>query len=223
MFRGFSMELSEFYWELLFHNERPWFQAHKEDYIRLLKEPFQALAEDTLAALQRRFPKKELRLHVSRIYRDARRLFGRGPYKEHVWFSIKDVHSTPMGPDFWFEVGASSYSYGVGAFGRAAEMENWRRCIDANPARVERLARRIARQDVFHLGGEDYARLKGDRGALLNPWYNKKWLELSCRHDFGGELLSSGLPELLAEAYAWLMPYYELFMEIYQNRTGDEL
>ena len=26
---------------------------------------------------------------VSRIYRDARRLHGRGPYKDHLWFCVE--------------------------------------------------------------------------------------------------------------------------------------
>lgn len=28
-------------------------------------------------------------LKTSRIYRDARRLFGRGPYKDHLWFCVR--------------------------------------------------------------------------------------------------------------------------------------
>ena len=79
MFQGFSRSASDWFWELIFNNERPWFEAHKEEYIRLLKEPFQALAEDTLAEMRRRYPERDFTLHVSRIYRDARRLFGRGP------------------------------------------------------------------------------------------------------------------------------------------------
>ena len=90
MFQGFSPKASDWFWELIFNNERPWFVAHKEEYIRLLKEPFQALAEDTLAEMRRRYPEREFTLHISRIYRDARRLFGRGPYKDHLWFSIKE-------------------------------------------------------------------------------------------------------------------------------------
>ena len=45
MFRGFSKETSEFLWELSFNNERPWFQAHKEQFELCLNEPFKALAQ----------------------------------------------------------------------------------------------------------------------------------------------------------------------------------
>ena len=114
MFQGFSRSASDWFWELIFNNERPWFEAHKEEYIRLLKEPFQALAEDTLAEMRRRYPERDFTLHVSRIYRDARRLFGRGPYKDHLWFSIKESTARQQGRSLWFELGAAEYSYGCG-------------------------------------------------------------------------------------------------------------
>ena len=79
MFNGFTKETSEFLWELSFHNERPWFQEHKDQYLRVLHEPFHALAEDTRALMAENWPLSDFDLHVSRIYRDARRLFGRGP------------------------------------------------------------------------------------------------------------------------------------------------
>ena len=117
MFEGFTRETSDFLWELTFHNERPWFQEHREQYMRVLHEPFHALAEDTLAEMQRAFPGENFTLHVSRIYRDARRLFGRGPYKDHLWFTLfnSDNRHTE-GPMFWFEISASTFSYGLGFF-----------------------------------------------------------------------------------------------------------
>ena len=78
-FRGFTPETSEYLWDLAFHNERPWFNEHKETFLRVLKEPFDALGRETLDILQSRYPEQPLQLHISRIYRDARRLFGRGP------------------------------------------------------------------------------------------------------------------------------------------------
>ena len=51
MFQGFTMDTSRYLWELAFHNEKPWFEEHREEYLRLLKEPFQTLAEEVLAEL----------------------------------------------------------------------------------------------------------------------------------------------------------------------------
>ena len=135
-FTGFTSEAGEFLWELAFHNEKPWFEAHKEQFLRAVKEPFDALAKETLALVQKKHPDEPYCLHISRIYRDARRLFGRGPYKDHLWFTLwtgEDRHSSPV---FWFELSPASYSYGVGFYTATAEqMAALRRYIDANPAK----------------------------------------------------------------------------------------
>ena len=213
MFEGFSEETSQFLWDLAFHNEKPWFDEHKEQYIRVLKTPFQHLAEDTKAALESATG-DEYDLHVSRIYRDARRLFGRGPYKDHLWFSLRrrDWNGDLC---FYFTLSASSYGYGLGGWMRAHEAENWRRFVDANGAEVERLARRLSRRKDFALGGESYKRPKGDKSGILGEWYNKRDLEIGCQHDYGEALFDTALPEKLAEGYGSLLPYARLFAHAY--------
>ena len=213
MFEGFSEETSQFLWDLAFHNEKPWFDEHKEQYIRVLKTPFQHLAEDTKTALESA-TEDEYDLHVSRIYRDARRLFGRGPYKDHLWFSLRrrDWNGDLC---FYFTLSASSYGYGLGGWMRAHEAENWRRFVDANGAEVERLARRLSRRKDFALGGESYKRPKGDKSGILGEWYNTRDLEIGCQHDFGEALFDTALPEKLAEGYGSLLPYARLFAHAY--------
>ena len=158
-----------------------------------------------------------MRLHVSRIYRDARRLFGRGPYKDHLWFSIKASTMLLEGPMFWFEVGAADYSYGMGFYSASpAQMEAYRRSVDANPSRLERLAKDVA-DHGFKLTGEQYKRQKGSFDSeLLTSWYNRKRMGLEKDFDLGGDAFSERLPEILADEFSKLMPMYEYFMEIYR-------
>lgn len=213
-FEGFTQETSDFLWELAFHNERPWFQEHREQFQHCLKEPFDELAKETLALMEKKYPEETFQLHISRIYRDARRLFGRGPYKDHLWFSIWTGTSKDDNPCFWFEVSASHYSYGAGAWCMSAEqMAGYRAAIDANPAFVEGLARTLEEQKRFRLFGEDYKKPKGDKGELLNKWYNKRWLGFECRRDFGGEILKANLPKRLVDGYSFLMPYYDFMFQ----------
>ena len=221
MFKGFTPQTSNFFWELAFNNERPWFMAHREEFERFLNTPFKALAADTAELMARRFPRRSFRLHVSRIYRDARRLFGRGPYKDHMWFSLKDNDILLEGPCFWFEVGAADYSYGMGFYSAtAAQMAAFRRKVDSNPARFERLAKAAARAG-FSVTGEEYARPKGKISPVIDQWYNRKRLGLELSRDFGGDIFSPRLPELLAEAYEKLLPMYDFFMEIYREEPGS--
>ena len=77
--------------------------------------PMKALADEVYGAFTDRHPDLDLICKVSRIYRDARRLFGRGPYKDHLWLSLTRPHEEGCAePVFWFELGPEGYSYGMG-------------------------------------------------------------------------------------------------------------
>ena len=221
MFEGFTKETGEFLWELSFHNERPWFQAHREQYERSLHRPFHALAQDCWQLMTDRFPDREFGLHISRIYRDARRLFGRGPYNDNLWFTIY-ASDRDEGPCFWFELNAARCLYGLGVWStRPALMEQYRRAIDTNPARFERLARQVERLPGVHIRGEEYKRPKGDRGEYLNRWYNRKYVTAEFSGDFGGELFSPQLPQRLCDTFARLMPLHDFVMEAYETSREE--
>ena len=223
MFTGFTDKTAGFLWELAFNNERPWFLAHKDEFEQVLNLPFKALAADTMELMESRFPGRDLRLHVSRIYRDARRLFGRGPYKDHLWFSIKSSEALLEGPMFWFEIGAADYSYGMGFYSATADqMSAFRRSVDANPARFRRIAQELMSDGRFTVTGEEYAKSKGSHDEVIDLWYNRKRIGLEVSRDFGGEALTPELPRLLADAYAKLMPMYDFFVEFYRVAPPEE-
>lgn len=219
-FQGFSPRTFDFLWDLQLHNERPWFQAHKEEFEETVNRPFRALAFQTLERMTQRFPEKGLQLHVSRIYRDARRLFGRGPYKDNLWFSFqRDTHA--VGPMIWFELNVENYSHGMGHWDRSpAEAEIFRKKIDAHPARFEELVRGIPAG--ARLWGEEYKRPKGDLGELLNPWYNRKTVSVGFESAFGKAVFTPELPDLLADSMAQLVPMFDFFTEVHQQALEAE-
>ena len=223
MFEGFTRETSDFLWELSFHNERPWFQEHREQYRKVLHEPFHALAEDTAAIMRRDYPFAEFDLHVSRIYRDARRLFGRGPYKDHLWFTLfNGANRHTEGPMFCFEISAVSFGYGLGFFDiTPSEMEAFRKRVDANPARFERLAADAMKMRGFHVTGPEYKRQIKDMGPVINPWYNRKRFGLEHTKDFDPALLGPELTGTLCRAYRRLMPLYDYLYECYCAARED--
>lgn len=223
MFSGFSKETGEFLWELSFNNERPWFLAHKERFERVLNEPFKALAHALYEELCRRFPNEDFTAHISRIYRDARRLFGRGPYKDHLWFTLTPAGAGDYGPSFWFEIGAADYSYGLGLWAPTpAAMDGFRRAVAANPAAFERLVTPLSSMKGFALHGEEYRRPKGDLGESVNRWYNRKYLDFGTRHDHDALLYSSALVETMAKDFEKLMPLCRFMTEATRGVAAGE-
>ncbi len=216
MFTGFSEKTGSFLWELAFHNERPWFQEHRQEFEDEVNTPFRALAADCLQRHGERFPDFEGRVHISRIYRDARRLFGRGPYKDHLWFSVKSGRVVREGPDFWFLLEKAQYSYGLGFFAASpVQMDAFRRAVDANPARFLRIAKGVERHG-FSVDGPVYKRPKGrHEEPLIDSWYNRKWLSAEKNFDLGGDAFTEALPRLVTDAWAELMPLHDYLMEVY--------
>lgn len=210
MFTGFSDATIDFLWELRFHNERPWFLEHKQVFLDTLDRPMKALAADVTAALEQAYPDRKWYLHVARIYRDARRLHGRGPYKEHLWFTIERPHERfESVPALYFELAPNYYSYGCGYWDAgAATMAKLRARIDNDPKPLERLARRL-NKSKFVLSGEEFKRPKGDAGKLLNPWYNRKNIAIGYDDNPEGVLFTPQLKGEVLDGFRFLMPYYQ--------------
>lgn len=218
MFEGFTRETGDFLWELTFNNERSWFQEHKAQFERCLKKPLEQLAGETQTLMDDGFPKYSWDVHISRIYRDARRLFGRGPYKEKMWFSLRPFEAGSEAPCLFFEIGAAGYRCGMGFHGASSkDMETFRRAVDANPAGFERIANKILKLNQYFIKGEEYKRPKGDKGEIINNFYNRKWISLEYKKDFGGDILKPEFPRVLTENFSRLMPLYEFMLMAYMS------
>ncbi len=216
MFSGFSEKTGSFLWELAFNNERPWFLEHKQEFEDFVNTPFKALAADSVSLMNTRFPDFSGEAHVSRIYRDARRLFGRGPYKDHLWFTAADSQALRDGPAFWFEISPSSYAWGMGWYSvTPAQMEFLRRSVDANATRFLRLIQTLERKG-WAPSGEPYKRPKAlHDDVLLDDWYNRRWMGTEKSFDWGSTAYSASLTGAVVDAWAELMPFYRYLMEVY--------
>ena len=211
-FRGFTPQAGAFFWELSFHNERPWFLEHKEQFEEAVNRPFRALCAETLRRMREKYPERRFEAHISRIYRDARRLFGRGPYKDNLWFVLFQEEQRNLGPAFWFEIGRTGCSAGVGFWDASpAMMEAYRRQIDANPARFERLLDDIGPD--WKLWGQPYKRPKGEHGERIDPWYNRRSISAGREWDLGGPEEKEDFPAQLEALFTRLMPLFDFVYE----------
>ena len=102
------------------------------------------------------------------------------------------------------------------------QMEAFRRSLDANPARFERIVRKVERGGEFVLTGEEYKRPKGHADDSLGRWYNRKRIGLECSRNHDAALYSPELPGILTDAYAKLMPMYEYFLEFYHSTDSEK-
>ena len=223
MFQGYSDATVDFLWGIRFNNERGWFTEHKEEYLRHVYQPTVELGKEVYDRFAERFPKAGLHLHVSRIYRDARRLHGRGPYKDHLWFSLRPEQGAESHlPVYWFEIAPEGWSYGMGFWNATPTMMAvFRRETEKDPAPMTRLAQQLQAQDTFTLQGRDYARPKTAPSNLLQPWFDKRSIVLCCDRPYDETVCSPALADTLAEGFAFLEPYQRHFAAFCKNGLED--
>ncbi len=213
MFQGFCEQTNDFLWGIRLNNQREWFLANNQTYLDYVQTPMRALAQEVYEAFSAAHEELPLMVRISRIYRDARRLYGRGPYKSHVWFSLRMAgEDWAEQPVFWFEIYPSGYAYGLGIYqARPATMARFRQAVDRDPREMLQLAKAFQAQNRFHLEAEEYKRPKGNPQPPLDQWYNRKSLDLTCSRPVDRLLYSPELVGELAAAFESLMPYHQYF------------
>ena len=95
-----------------------------------------------------------------------------------------------------------------------------RKLIDQDAKPMEKLARQFARQDMFTLTGEEYAKPKGHADDLLGPWYNKRWIGFRCIRPYDAVSASRELLTFAEDGFRFMIPYYQYFDQIYRMADG---
>ena len=214
MFTGFTDETVDFMWGIRFNNERTWFEAHKETYLTHFYRPMTELGDEIYEFIRDKRPDYGLIRKVTRIYRDARRLHGRGPYKDHLWFTLIRGDDSALGsyPALWFELTPDGWSCGMGFWcAKASLMECHRQEILRDPKPLLKLERALKRQDRFALEGPEYRRPKPCPEAELSAWFNKKSLSVSHEEGLCELLYTPQLADQLTQDFLFLKPYYDYF------------
>ena len=225
MFTGFTDETVDFMWGIRFNNERSWFEAHKETYLKAFYQPMRELGEELYEFVREQRPDYGLICKVSRIYRDARRLHGRGPYKESLWFTIEQPgEAWTDRPSFWFELMPDSWSYGMGYWvSKPVTMAKLRARIDRDPATMEELTRKLNGQTEFILDTTDYKKLRSPAPSeILEPWYRAKYFAIGHHEKLTEELFCRDIVERLKNGYTFLLPYYDYFVTLDGDRDPRE-
>ena len=217
MFQGFSDATVDFMWGIRFNNEKTWFEQHKEEYKTTFYQPMKELGEELYAFVREMRPDYGLICKTARIYRDARRLHGRGPYKENLWFCIEQPgEAWTDRPSFWFELTPDGWSYGMGYWvSKPVTMAKLRARIDRDPKPMEELTRRLKEQEEFSLHTVDYKKLRAPAPSeILEPWYRAKYFSIGHEEKLTEELFGREIVERLKRGYTFLLPYYDYFMTL---------
>jgi len=224
-FRGFRPAAMTFLRALKRTNTREWFQAHRDDYEREVREPLVALVEEIDVRLAELAPEivGDPKRSLFRIHRDVRFSSDKSPYKTNAacWFYHGDAgrgvgSTTPHGgAGFYFhmEPGESMIGGGIWMPPRPT-LTRIREHLDEEHASLRRILRDAAFKKRFGALDESAMLTRMPRGYaedhpaadLLRHQSFTVGRSLS-----DAELFSPKLADVLARDYARLVPFVRWF------------
>jgi uncharacterized protein (TIGR02453 family) len=202
------------------HNERPWFEAHREDYEAAVRQPMRELIEEMDVRLARLAPEiiGDPKRSMFRIYRDIRFSADKSPYKTHAscWFYHRDGsravgrESAGGGAGFYFQIAPGDSFTGGGMWMPPREaLLALREAIAEDPKGFARIATdgRLARR----FGGlSEEAVLRRVPRGFASDHPAARWLTFQSfvtgRALTDAQAVSARLPVLLEADFRLILP-----------------
>jgi len=214
-----SEQTLQFLIENKIENSRDWFNAHKEDYRRLVVQPladFVTALTPTMLKIDPLFDcTPKINRTISRVYRDTRFSKDKSLFRDVAWCVFNRDKKLFYGlPGFFFEFSPRGFRYGCGFYCTdTATMANLRQLILENDPVFKEAKSAFEKQNIFALTGDRYKKSHYPD----QPEELRLWLELKdicfIRYSTDFELLySDTLPQTVAEDLKLLALEYQLML-----------
>ena len=216
----FTPATLRFFRELAKHNAKPWFEAHRAEYEREVRDPMRGLIEQMDVRLARFAPEitGDPKRSMFRIYRDVRFSKDKSPYKTHAscWFSHRDADprvggdAESGGAGFYVHIQPRASFVGAGIWMPPRPLLNkLRDAIAERPGAFERVVKHPAL--VRRYGGlDDEAMLKRMPRGFADDHPAARWLKYQSftagRRMSDQQATSARLPALLESDFTRLLP-----------------
>ncbi len=223
MFEGIPAEMQSFMKELRERNSKPWYEAHKAEYKRLVKEPFGELTYE-LGECARKIDGQilvEPRRCVSRARRDTRFTHDKSLYRNNVWISFKPALDRWDIPLLFFEVMPDHFQYGL-AFAdmSPAFMRKFRDYISDCPGDFKKAVNE-AQKGGLTVEGERYKRPKEGAPKDLEEWYSYKNFYLVAKRYDNEILQTRDFIHDVVRAFEAAAHFYQILMEVADSKPGQ--
>ncbi len=225
-FSGFRPEGLDLLIENRLKNSKPFYDAHKADFKRLIQQPMAELIQEISGAMQEIDPLFILvpSKMISRVRRDTRYTRDKTLYRDHTWCTFgrpKDEYDSR--PCYYFEIMPDSWGYGSGYYKVTPhELAVLREFILREDKRFLEAFSAVQRSKKFSLYGEEFKRPKApDAKAEYQPWLNKKniGLSYSC-YDFQPLFAGTFIDEMVRDMKA-IAPFYHFLCVVHEaSKSG---
>lgn len=223
MFEGIPAGMQAFMTELRERNDKPWYEAHKPEHRRLVKEPFGALALE-LGETARSIDARILidpRRCVSRPRRDTRFTKDKSLYRNNVWIGFKPAVDRWDLPLLYFEVMPDHFRYGLAFLDTSPAFMRKLRDYIADCPNDFRAAVREAQAAGLTVSAQCYKKPKEGAPKGLEDWFTYKDFYWVKRRDDNEALQGRSFIPDVENCFRALAHFYEILVEVSDSKPGE--
>ena len=202
-----------------FNNNRPFFQDNRDWYLRAVREPSIALAQELAEVVEEIDPNLERRPHraVSRINRDIRFSRDKSPYRDHIWLSFHHTEEEKGKlPGLYFELNDNGGYLGMGFYrGNKILMDAIRTHILARPGEMLELYLPIAEEYLLHTDISSRINIPSEVPPELRALYAAKSFYFEKEITDFDLIRSPELADEIKQSFKRLQPLYRTILDLY--------
>ncbi len=195
-----------------FNNSKEFYEANKEQIVRLAIQPMRQIAEAIAAEMEKIDDRMNLvpTKMVSRIRRDTRFSKDKRLYRENIWIMfMRPKAEWPTYPCFWFEIQPSGYSYGVSCFETTpAFMQIYRQLLLEQPDQFLQAVKKTKKAGADFYADTYKKEKKPDVPENIKMYYNVKSMSFMAKSNDLTMLESDTIIAQLKAAYENFTPMY---------------
>ena len=217
-FEGFPKEYIDLLWELRMNNNTEWFNANRDRYEALVKEPMKLFSLEMNERLNNMDMGVKFTPAISRVNRDIRFSKDKSPYKDGRWVVFNYGENRWQEKCcFYFEVKPEGWSCGMGFYNAGSDyMARYRKKLSADPAGLKRLDKLIKSQDFFLPDMNIYKKNFVPEGTdkTIAHWYQYRNLAFTSEYTITDSLFDRSLLDEVEAGFKFLKPFFEYFKDI---------
>lgn len=210
----FSPQMLDFLSENMLRDDKMWYKEHRDDFKRLVEAPMKEFT-DTVTGYVQKVDKNIDQIHISRIFRDARRLRGRSYFRDNMWVSfgrVQDLYKSL--PAFYFDISPKGAEYGFGYYVPPSEaMAAMRNMIISGSPLYASAKKWFKKQKEFVLYGDLYKRDRfPDASEEDKNFLNRRNIGITAFSENWDEIFSDGYADKVGKRLESAKPFYDLIM-----------
>ena len=210
----FSPQMLDLLTENVLRNDKQWYRDNRDRFKELVETPLAEFAERVNSYIVKADPTID-KVHISRIYRDARFLGGKSFFRENMWVSfgrVKDLYKSL--PAFYFDISPQGAEFGNGFYvADTATMVQLRSMITAGSPKFNKALAAFEKAKDFELYGDLYKKSRfPDSPEKLRNWLDRKTIGVFSRAEDWDLIFSADYADHVGKRLTAVKDVYDLFL-----------